>query len=143
MNSFDFSDLCELTCEALGLPNTTVLGDEGEIELDGVRIGVFLDENDDSVIHCFTDLGEVPQEARCAALEDVLQLNLELDGGHGEAVGLDKENGRLVLRSAIPSTYEAGDLAARFKEYAAFAKSYRPVDRSDPALAMSALVSHA
>lgn len=126
MTTFEFEELCNATCLVLGLEDTSKLMEEGEIMIDGVRIGAFLDEEQDDIIHFYTDLGPVEPDDRLTVFERALGLNLELDGDHGESLGFDSRGGHLYLRAAI-NVFENCDskqMAQWFNDYVAFAKEF-------------------
>lgn len=127
MTNAEFRDLCQATCLALNLPDTAVLGEQGQIEIDEVSIGAYFDEDSDTAINCYVDLGAVDQEDKAEMFEHMLELNLELGRQHGETLGFDRDSGRMVLRSELndPDQCDGEQMAALFQDYVNFAKEFR------------------
>lgn len=126
MDSFDFERLCRATSEALQLTDVGVLFQLGQVELDGVAIGIFHDADVDDVIHCYVDLGKVEAQEREAVFQRALVLNLSLDGVHGESLGFDEDANKLVLRSriAVDPVPSGEQMAIWFRDYSTFARAF-------------------
>lgn len=127
MTNAEFQDLCRATSLALDIEDTQALGARGQVELDGVTLGVFYNEDSDAAISCYVDLGEVEPNRKLEMFEQALELNLELGRMHGETVGLDPETGRMVLRCEIqdPDRCSSDKLAGWLRDYAAFAREFQ------------------
>ncbi|MDO8300310.1 CesT family type III secretion system chaperone [Lacisediminimonas sp.] len=127
MTNAEFRDLCRATCLALNLQDTSMLGEQGQIEIDDVSIGAFFDEDSDTTINCYVDLGAVDANDKAEMFEQMLELNLELGRQHGETLGFDRDTGRMVLRSELsdPEQWDGEQMAALFHDYANFAKEFR------------------
>ena len=122
-----FLSLCTETFAALGLDLAVMLAKEGEVSVDGVRIGLYYRADEDEFISCFVDIGEVEESQRPAVFESMLTTNLSIDGVHGESIGLDADSGHLVMRATIHPLLmgEASDLAESLRDYADFALNLR------------------
>jgi hypothetical protein len=101
MTDQEFFMLCTATSRELGLDDVDVLAEEGEITLEGVRIGLYFTAQTDEFISCFVDIGFIDEAIRQDAFSHVLGVNLEINGVNGEALGFDAETGHLVLRASI------------------------------------------
>ena len=51
-----FLSLCTETFAALGLDHAVMLAKEGEVNVDGVRIGLYYRADEDEFISCFVDI---------------------------------------------------------------------------------------
>jgi hypothetical protein len=127
MTNAEFQDLCRATCLALNLSDTSMLGEQGQIEIDEVSIGAFFDEDSDTAINCYVDLGTVGTNDKAEMFEQMLELNLELGRQHGETLGFDRDSGRMVLRSELgdPAQWDGEQMAALFHDYVNFAKEFQ------------------
>lgn len=132
MDEERFLALCRAAGERVQPDNPGQLARTGEMELDGVRIGLFFDSTTDKGIHCYVDLGTVGESERARVFHRALALNLTLEGAHGESLAFDEESGRLVLRSLIRSgdiangaQLAGAQLADWLRQYADFAHAFR------------------
>jgi hypothetical protein len=100
MTPDQFFALCRGTSLALGLSDPDALFNGGDARVDGVKVGAFHDEaRDPAGIFCYADLGSIGPDANPVDLmEEVLAINLSLDGGRGEVIGLERDSRHLVLR---------------------------------------------
>lgn len=103
MTPDQFRELCRGTCRQLDHSDTEALFAGAGLLIDGVRLGLFHDENiDPHGIYCFADLGEIdalPDASR--VLEKLLSANLELNVARHETIGLEGDTRRLVLRARL------------------------------------------
>jgi hypothetical protein len=126
MNPDQFRELCRGTCRQLGESDTDALLEGAGVLIDGVRLGVFhKDEVDEAGVYCYADLGEIETQVDAArVMEELMALNLELDVGHNEVIGLERETRHLVLRARVcgeDETVHEGQLADRLTYYAGMA----------------------
>lgn len=122
MTDQEFTDLCQTLAASLPVPDSGAMSEPGEFFVDGYRFGLFFDPERDRM-DCYLDLGFIDEGKRLEVFGRLLELNLEVDGLHGEAIGFDGDTGHLVLRSAIRTEFgcEADQLRQLFAEYAEFA----------------------
>lgn len=109
MTSDQFRELCRGTCRLLDSSDAEALFEGSGLLVDGVRLGLFHDENVDPYgIYCFADLGEVdalPDAQR--GMENLLAINLGLNVARSETIGLEWETRRLVFRARLWGNEEA------------------------------------
>lgn len=108
MTPDQFHELCRGTARALGLSEPDALFKGNAVSLDEVKIGTFHDEAEDpDGVFCWADLGPInPQAIAVELLEEVLAINLSLDGERGEVIGLERESRHLVLRVRLDERRE-------------------------------------
>lgn len=145
MTPDQFQELCRGAARALGLSDPNALFDGSEVYLDGVKLGTFHDEAEDPEgVFCYADLGPIgPQANPVELLEEVLAINLSLDGERGEVIGLERESRHLVLRVRLKEGQEPlheGRLAEELRRCAAQANALYDnalsgVQRPEPASA--------
>jgi hypothetical protein len=128
MTPSQFRELCRGTSRALGLDTSDALFDGSEVCLDGVKVGTFHEEGEDAeAVFCYADLGPIgPQANPLSLMEEVLAINLSLDGRRGEVIGMERESRHLVLRVRLSDKAEAlheGRLAHELQRCAALANS--------------------
>ncbi len=126
MNEQEFRDLCHSLAAALQVPEPESLDETGEFLVNGYRVGLFLDQESER-IDCYLDLGFIDEGRRPEVFGRLLELNLEVDGLHGEALGFDRETGHLLLRSGIRTESGCepqflGQLLMAYAEFAAGVK---------------------
>ncbi len=126
MTDSEFSELCIDISRELGCDDINELAETGEIVLDDVRIGLFYSE-DDVAISCFVDVGFVEEALRPVVFENILVLNLEINGINGETLGFERNSGHLVLRANMmaESGYTAEQLANSLRDYSQFVQKVR------------------
>lgn len=126
MTDSEFSELCIDIGRELGCDDITELAETGEIVLDDVRIGLFYSE-DDVAISCFVDVGFVDEALRPVVFENILVLNLEINGVNGETLGFERNSGHLVLRANIMAeSGSTGELLANsLRDYSQFVQKVR------------------
>lgn len=122
MTEQEFSDLCHALAVELQLPEPESLEEQGEFTVNGYQVGVFLDQESD-LIDCYVDLGVIDDGRRAEIFGRLLELNLQLNGMHGESLGYDSESGHLLMRAAIPVRLgiEVGEISRLINEYTSFA----------------------
>ena len=108
MTPDQFRVLCRGAGRALGLRDAEALFNATDVYVDNVKIGVFHDETRDAEgIFCYADLGAIGPDANAVALlEEILAINLSLDGERGEVIGMERESRHLVLRVRLRNTME-------------------------------------
>ena len=119
MNNTEFQDLCRDTCLALGLDDTNLLRDEGQVQVDGVDIAMLFDESDDAdCIFCYVDLGQPPPDLRTQVWEQLLEMNL-LHGSRTAGIyALDRESGHAVACMQLRDTHLLdGDFVAEMLRF--------------------------
>lgn len=137
MNEQEFRGLCHSLAAELQVPEPESLEEVGEFMVNDYRVGLFFDQ-DSERIDCYLDLGFIDEVRRPIVFGRLLEINLEVDGIHGEALGFDTETGHLLLRSGIRTEFgcEPERLGQLLKEYAEFAAGLKETlldvtDRSD------------
>ncbi|MGX5648704.1 CesT family type III secretion system chaperone [Hydrogenophaga borbori] len=128
MTPDQFQELCRGTARALGLRDPNALFTGGEVILDGVKVGAFHEEeHDPEGVFCYADLGPIGTQANpVELLEEVLAINLSLDGERGEVIGLERDSRHLVLRVRLREDQEPlheGRLAEELRRCAAQANA--------------------
>lgn len=97
MDKTQFETLCRDTCVALGLDNPDALRDDGQIEVDGVDVALFFDEEDDAdCIFCYVDLGLPAVAHRAQICERLLELNLHHGSRSAGIYAIDPDSGHAV-----------------------------------------------
>jgi hypothetical protein len=128
MTETQFRDLCRNASLALQAPSADALGEYGQIEVDGVDIGLFFDEEETpDMMFCYVDLGEVADTNRADIYENLLTLNL-LSGSKTTGVyALDPASGNaiFVVHFYDPEEMEGNVLAEALRFYATQANSMR------------------
>lgn len=121
MNYHDYRELCRSASMALGLPDPENLATQGCLDIEGVRIALFFDEEIlTDRLFCYVDLGPVPTEARERILERLLMLNL-LSGTKTSGVySVDPASGNAIFCVHLmnPERLSGDDLAGLLRSYA-------------------------
>ncbi len=104
MTPLQFEEMCSSVTQCLQLPPSDTLARGDHVLVDGVSIGIAHNEEwDEGGVFCFVVLGEIG--ATCAdperVLFDALALNLELDAGLGESIGLERNTRQLIFRARM------------------------------------------
>jgi hypothetical protein len=145
MTEIEFKSLCGDLSRALKQPNPDALGESGRIRVDDTDIALFFDEQDSpDVLYCYVDMGPIPEEARLAAWEQLLVMNL-LSGAKTNGVySLDPASGNalFVVHFMAPERLEADMLAMAFRVYAQQTRAFRAAlqEGSEDAAGMEAQV---
>lgn len=122
MTEQEFSDLCRAIAVELQLPESESPEECGEFTVNGYRVGVFLDQESD-LIDCYVDLGLVDEVRKNEIFGRLLELNLQINGVHGESLGFDSETGHLLMRAGMRTQFgiRAEEISGLIHEYTAFA----------------------
>ena len=121
MTDAKFREICRAACLLLNIEQTDALAEGGDVFIDGVKVGMFRDEALGDALCCYVDIGSIEPSADTASiLGEVLAINLELDPGLGESVGMERNSRHLVLRAQLPVTPNLDEhvLVSRLKGYA-------------------------
>jgi hypothetical protein len=128
MTEIEFKSLCRDLSRELGQADCEALGERGRIQIDGVDIALFFDEQDSpDLLYCYVDMGPIPEASRLLAWEQLLVMNL-LSGAKTNGVySLDPAsgNGLFVVHFMLPERLEADMLAAAFRVYARQVSAFR------------------
>lgn len=134
MTETEFKSLCRHLSRSLGQTDCEALGESGRIQMEGVDIALFFDEQDSpDVLYCYVDMGPIPEESRLAAWEQLLVMNL-LSGAKTNGVySLDPASGHglFVVHFMLPEKLDPETLAAAFRIYAQQAKAFQASLRED------------
>lgn len=143
MTPDQFRALCLGAGRALALSDAQALFNATDAYVDNVKIGVFHDETrDPEGVFCYADLGPIGPDASAVALmEEILAINLSLDGERGEVIGMERESRHLVLRVRLKEGQEPlheGRLADELRRCAAqanalYENALSGVQRPEPA----------
>lgn len=122
MTEQEFSDWCHALAVELQVPEPESLEEQGEFMVNGYQVGVFLDHEND-LIDCYVDLGFIDDGRRAEIFASLLELNLQLNGAHGESLGFESDSGHLLMRAAIRANLgiEVEEMSRLINEYTAFA----------------------
>lgn len=122
MTEQEFSELCHALALELQVPEPESLEEEGEFMVNGYQVGVFLDKEND-LIDCYVDLGFIDDGKRPELFGRLLELNLQMNGAHGESLGFDSESGHLLMRAAIRTGHgiKVEKISRLINEYTTFA----------------------
>lgn len=126
MTPDQFRELCRGASRLLGFNDPHALFDNQDTRIDGVKLGVFHnDDEDPEGIYCYVDLGAIGSVVNPQALmEEILAINLSLDASLGEVIGMERESRHLVLRVRLNEAHEPfheGELAEQLRHYAGIA----------------------
>jgi hypothetical protein len=128
MKETEFRSLCRNISLSLQQPDAEALGEHGRIEVDGVDIALFFDEQvNPDMLFCYVDMGPIADAARTEVYGQLLSMNL-LSGAKTNGVySLDPASGNaiFVVHFMNPETLDAAQLAEAFKVYAAQTNSLR------------------
>jgi hypothetical protein len=135
MKEPEFKSLCRNISHALQQPDADSLGEHGRIEIDGVDIALFFDEQvNPDMLFCYVDMGPVAEAARTEVYGQLLTMNL-LSGAKTNGVySLDPTSGNavFVVHFMNPETLDAAQLAEAFQIYATQTNSLRAMLAEDP-----------
>ena len=143
MTDLEFTELCIDICRCLGCDDIYQLAESGEIILDDVRLGLYYSAEAGGVISCFVDVGLVEDTLRSVVFENILVLNLEINGVNGETLGFERNSGHLVLRANMmaESGCTADSLAVCLRDYVQFVQKIRAEVLSNQDAQSDALLS--
>lgn len=135
MTEAEFRTLCRNISLALGQSAPDSLGEHGRIDVDGVDIALFFDEQvNPDMLFCYVDMGPVPETMRTEIYGQLLTMNL-LSGAKTNGVySLDPASGNaiFVVHFINPGTLDAGQLADAFRIYASQTNSLRVMLNEEP-----------
>ena len=128
MKETEFRSLCRNISLSLQQSDLESLGEHGRIEVDGVDIALFFDEQvNPDMLFCYVDMGPIADAARTEVYGQLLSMNL-LSGAKTNGVySLDPASGNaiFVVHFMHPETLDAAQLAEAFKVYATQTNSLR------------------
>jgi hypothetical protein len=128
MKETEFRSLCRSISRALQQPDAEALGEHGRIEIDGVDIALFFDEQvNPDMLFCYVDMGPVAEASRAEIYGQLLTMNL-LSGAKTNGVySLDPASGNaiFVVHFFNPEALDAMQLAEAFQVYATQTNSLR------------------
>ena len=128
MKETEYRSLCRKLCSALHQSDVDALAEHGRIEVDGVDIALFFDEQvNPDMLFCYVDMGPIPELSRTEIYGQLLTMNL-LSGAKTNGVySLDPSSGNalFVVHFMHPETLDAAQLAEAFQVYATQTNSLR------------------
>lgn len=134
MTETEFSILCRNVSNALSHPEPDALGEQGRIDIDGVDIALFFDEQvNPDLLFCYVDMGPVPEQSRAEIYGQLLTMNL-LSGAKTNGVySLDPASGNaiFVVHFMHPEALDPVQLAEAFRVYATQTNSLREMLHED------------
>ena len=135
MTETKFRTLCRNISLSLGHAEPDSLGEHGRIDVDGVDIALFFDEQvNPDMLFCYVDMGPVPETLRTEIYGQLLTMNL-LSGDKTNGVySLDPASGNaiFVVHFMNPETLDAAQMAEAFRIYATQTNSLRVMLSEDP-----------
>jgi hypothetical protein len=128
MNHSQFLKLCRSTSTALGCIDIDALGITNSIDVDGVNMALFFDEDfaPDHIL-CYIDIGPLPPFRREEILERILAINLLTATKTSGVYGLDQARDSLVFvqHFASPELLSGEVLAEILKGYSTHVSSLK------------------
>lgn len=128
MTEQQFMVLCASTAQHLDPSQREALSLHGEVEIEGVAMGLFFDaEQAPDMIFCYVDIGPVTRAQRADVYEHLLTLNL-LSGSKTTgvyAVDPASSNAIFIVHLYDPESLEGHVLAQALQVYAAQANMMR------------------
>lgn len=128
MDQTEFLALCHSTSVLLGCKDADALGNTNIINIDGVRIGLFFDEDmaPDRIL-CYIDIGLLPVVGREEILERILALNLLTGSKTAGVYGFDQQSDTLIFvqQFLYPELMSGADLADILQGYSTHALSLK------------------
>ena len=138
MTETEFRMLCRNISNALGHAEPESLAEHGCIEVEGVDIALFFDEQASAdMLFCYVDMGPVPEAMRTEMYGQLLTMNL-LSGAKTNGVySLDPANGNaiFVVHFVHPESLDAVQMAEAFRIYATQTNALRAMLAEDPGAA--------
>jgi hypothetical protein len=135
MDAFIFGSLCRDACQALGIADQDALAEMGQINIDGVDVGLVFDEEDPSRLFCYVDLGDSSELATApdpvSIYKDMLSLNLLKGSKIDGVIGWDPSSDRFVLAAHLidPDSLDGVSLSEILRHHARHAGFARNVRR--------------
>ncbi len=128
MDQTEFMALCHSTSLELECKDPDALGKTNIIDVDGVRIGLFFDEDmaPDRIL-CYIDIGKLPAFDREQILERILAINLLTGSKTSGVYGLDQQSDTLIFvqQFLYPELMTGEDLAEILQGYSEHALSLK------------------
>ncbi len=128
MDQNDFRQLCRAACVLLHCEDPDALGNTNIIDIDGVRIALFFDEDlaPDRIL-CYVDIGKLPVLGREEILERVLTLNLLTATKTSGVYGFEPKSETLIFvqHFLYPELMSGDDLYRILQGYGDHANSLR------------------
>lgn len=128
MTEQQFLDLCASAAQHLDIAAREALAQRGEVEIDGVAMGLFFDgDQAPDMIFCYVDIGPVARQQRGEIYEQLLTLNL-LSGSKTTGVyAIDPASGNAIFIVHLydPETLQGHVLVQALSAYAAQANALR------------------
>jgi hypothetical protein len=128
MNHSQFLKLCRRTSVALDCVDVDELGNTNSIDVDGVNMALFFDEDfaPDHIL-CYIDIGPLPPFRREEILERILAINLLTATKTSGVYGLDKARDSLIFAQHFmsPDLLSGEELAEILKGYSSHANSLK------------------
>lgn len=139
MDQNDFRQLCRSASLLLHCDDPDALGTTNVIDIDGVRIGLFFDEDlaPDRIL-CYLDIGKLPLLGREEILERSLALNLLTATKTSGVYGFEPKSDTLIFVQHLlyPELMSGDELYRILQGYADHANSLRKTlldpDNTDP-----------
>jgi hypothetical protein len=123
-----FLKLCRSTSAALDCVDIDELGNTNSIDVDGVNIALFFDEDfaPDHIL-CYIDIGPLPPFRREEILERILAINLLTATKTSGVYGLDQARDSLIFAQHFmsPDLLSGEELAEILKGYSSHANSLK------------------
>lgn len=128
MDQNDFKGLCRAASVLLQCEDPDALGNTNVIEIDGIRIGLFFDEQlaPDRIL-CYLDIGQLPVLGRDEIMQRVLTLNLLTATKTSGVYGVDPQSDTLIFVQHLmfPELMSGDDLYQILQGYSAHASTLR------------------
>ena len=128
MNHSQFLKLCRSTSAALDCVDIDELGNTNSIDVDGVNMALFFDEDfaPDHIL-CYIDIGPLPPFRREEILERILAINLLTATKTSGVYGLDQARDSLIFAQHFmsPDLLSGEELAEILKGYSSHANSLK------------------
>lgn len=128
MEQEGFLALCRATSIALGSKDADALGNTHAIDIDGVHMALFFDEDfaPDRIL-CYIDIGHLPRTGREEIMARILALNLLTATKTAGVYGLDQGTDSLIFvqHFIFPELLDGAEFAAILQGYSAHANSLK------------------
>lgn len=134
MTQDEFTELCRAAGFVLSLADAEAFASHGYTVIDGVDIGVVLDDDAGRILCCVA-LGTVDPIRRTDIYEELLGMNAEIEDLRDGSFGVDLDSGTALLNVeiALERAADAAMFAEVLANHAAYANEVRRVllDPSD------------